>query len=287
MRVVKSVDVAAAMPPEAAKAVTRIIGLNMTYDGHIAAAAPGALVVLDRDLNVKSYVTFSGEAVDNSIAIDEHNGIYVVTSRRMLKVVWNGTEALDRREGRRLGVRLRMDPGRGGAGRGLDLARLGHDTDADGLRQRPGQARRDRGCRRGGTNLVAFWRDEIPADFQQKPGTKSRRIADQARIEISQLTIEPSPNVLGYGVAVINGSYPQPVKTPGLPERLYRRRDAAGAARRPEVRLEPAEPPSTRRGSTARSTTPTSWCRWSRRRPACSTARTRTTATTSTSASTG
>jgi hypothetical protein len=48
------------------------------------------VVVLDRDLNVKSYLTFSGEAVDNSIAIDEGNGIYVVTSRRMLKVAWNG-----------------------------------------------------------------------------------------------------------------------------------------------------------------------------------------------------
>jgi hypothetical protein len=51
-----------------------------------------------------------------------------------------------------------------------------------------------------GTNAVTFWRDEIPNDFKQKPGTKSRRIADQARIEISQLTTEPSPNVLGYGV---------------------------------------------------------------------------------------
>jgi hypothetical protein len=58
VRIVKSVDVAAALPPDAAKAVTRIIGLNMTYNGYIAAAAPGALVVLDRDLNVKSYVTF-------------------------------------------------------------------------------------------------------------------------------------------------------------------------------------------------------------------------------------
>jgi hypothetical protein len=37
--------------------------------GHIAAAAPGAVVVLDRELNVKSFVTFSGEAVDNGIAI--------------------------------------------------------------------------------------------------------------------------------------------------------------------------------------------------------------------------
>jgi hypothetical protein len=68
-----------------------------------------------------------------------------------------------------------------------------------------------------GTNAVAFWRDEIPPDFKQKPGTKSRRIADQARIEISQLTIEPSPNVLGYEAVFINGSHPKPVKTPGFP----------------------------------------------------------------------
>jgi hypothetical protein len=74
VRVVKSANIARAMPSDAAKAVTRIIGLNMTYDGHLA-AAPGALVVLDRDLVVKSFVTFSGEAVDNSIAIDEKNGI--------------------------------------------------------------------------------------------------------------------------------------------------------------------------------------------------------------------
>jgi hypothetical protein len=51
IRVVKSVDVAAAMPPEA---VSRIIGINMICDGYIATAAPGALVVLDRDLNIKS-----------------------------------------------------------------------------------------------------------------------------------------------------------------------------------------------------------------------------------------
>jgi hypothetical protein len=43
---------------------------------------------------------------------------------------------------------------------------------------------------RNGTNLVGFWRDEIPEDFKQKPGTKSRRIADQIRIDISKLTIE-------------------------------------------------------------------------------------------------
>ena len=116
VRVVKSVDVAAAMPAEAAKAVTRIIGLNMTYDGYIAAAAP-ARWWCSTASSTSSLRTFSGEAVDNSIAIDENNGIYVVTSRRMLKVVWNG-EAFDRRDGRRMGVRLRMDAGREGAGGG-------------------------------------------------------------------------------------------------------------------------------------------------------------------------
>ena len=52
---------------------------------------------------------------------------------------------------------------------------------------------------------------------EQSPWTKSRRIADQTQIEISQLTIEPSPNALGYGVAVINSTHPEPVKEPGFP----------------------------------------------------------------------
>lgn len=217
IRVVKSVDVAAAMPPAEAKAVSRIIGLNMTYDGHIAAAAPGALVVLDRDLNVKSYVAFSGEAVDNNIVIDEKNGIYVVTSRRMLKIVWNGQKlSTDEKDGAwESGYEWTPDEkalaaGAISRGSGTTPTLMGFGNDPDRLIVIADAAE-------SGTNAVAFWRDDIPADFKQKPGTKSRRIADQARIEISQLTIEPSPNVLGYGVAFINGSYPQPFKTPGAP----------------------------------------------------------------------
>jgi hypothetical protein len=42
---VAAVDAAASMSPETAKAVTRIIGLRMTYDGYLAAAAPGAAAV--------------------------------------------------------------------------------------------------------------------------------------------------------------------------------------------------------------------------------------------------
>jgi hypothetical protein len=189
----------------------------MTYDGFIAAAAPGALVVLDRDLNVKSYVAFPGEAVDNSIAIDERNGIYVVTSRRMLKVIWNGQKlSTDEKDGAwESGCEWTPDEkalaaGAISRGSGTTPTLMGFGDDPDKLVVIADAAE-------SGTNAVAFWRDEIPNEFKQKPGTKSRRIADQARIEISQLTIEPSPNVLGYGVVYINGSYPKPVEIPGFP----------------------------------------------------------------------
>jgi hypothetical protein len=217
VRVVKVANVAAAMPPDQAKAVTRIIGLNMTYDGYIAAAAPGALVVLDRDLNVKSYVPFTGEAVDNNIAIDEQNGIYVVTSRRMLKIVWTGEKlSTDEKDGAwESGYEWIPDEeafaaGSISRGSGTTPTLMGFGDDPHKLVVISDAAR-------GPPNLVAFWCNEIPADFKQKPGTKSRRIADQIKIEISRVTIEPSPNVLGYGVAVINGSYPKPLKTPGFP----------------------------------------------------------------------
>lgn len=62
-----------------------------------------------------------------------------------------------------------------------------------------------------GTNAVAFWRDAIPEGFEQKPGTKSRRIADPTRIELSRLTIEPQPSMLGYGVTFLNSTYPKPL----------------------------------------------------------------------------
>ncbi len=211
VRVVKSADVAAALPRKAAKAESRIVGLTMTYDGHLVAAAAGALVVLDRDLKVKSHVTFSDEAVDNGIAVDEQNGIYVVTSRRMLKVVWNGQQlSTDEQDGAWESGYEWHAAGAISRGSGTTPTLMGFGDDPDKLVVIADAAE-------SGTNLVAFWRDAIPADFTQKPGTTSRRIADQARIEISHLTIEPSPNVLGYGVAVVNGSYPQPDHVPGFP----------------------------------------------------------------------
>ena len=214
-RIVATRNVVDDLPPEIAKSVSRIIGLAMTYDGYLAVAAPGAALILDRDLNVKSFVGFGGEAVDNSICIDEKGGVYVVTSKRMLRLAWTGQKlSMDEADGAWQSPYASMDPDKAMAmgaisrGSGTTPTLMGFGDDPDKLIVIADAAE-------AGTNLVAFWREGIPDGFAQKPGTSSRRIADQIKIDISALTIEPSPNVLGYGVAVINGSYPEPFPQPG------------------------------------------------------------------------
>jgi hypothetical protein len=216
LRVIRAVDVRQGMPLDVARNVTRIIGSAMTYDGCIAIAAPGALAVLDRDLEVKDVVGFGDETVDNGIAVDESGGIYVVTSRRMRKVVWDGkglstdagAGAWDA-EYNTMSAEAALALGAVSRGSGTTPTLMGFGDDPDKLVV---IADADP----NGTNAVAFWRDDIPADFEQKPGTRSRRIADQIRIDISKLTIEPSPEVLGYGVAFLNSTFPKPAKIPGI-----------------------------------------------------------------------
>jgi hypothetical protein len=173
-----------------------------------------------------------GEAVDNSIAVDE-TGIYVVTSKRMLKAAWNGKKlSIDEKDGGWSAGYNNMDPkvaiekGAISRGSGTTPALMGFGDDEDKLVIIADADEK-------GTNLVAYWRNEIPADFKQKPGTVSRRIADQINIKISFLTIEPSPNVLGYDVAVLNTSYPEPVKASPWGNALL-----SGITRKPPLGIE-------------------------------------------------
>jgi hypothetical protein len=211
LRLVKQADLRDSLPKNIAKGVSRIIGIGMTYDGQLAVVAPGVITVLDRDFKLIDMLPIPGEAVDNNIAIDE-KGIYVVTSKRMLKAAWNGKKlSIDEKDGGWSAGYNNMDPkvaiakGAISRGSGTTPALMGFGNDEDKLVIIADADEK-------GTNLVAYWRDEIPADFKQKPGTVSRRIADQISITVSFLTIEPSPNVLGYDVAVLNTSYPDPVK---------------------------------------------------------------------------
>lgn len=214
LRVIKHVDARDELPPGVAEDIDRIMGMTMTYDGHLAAAASGGLLVFDRDLNLRDFLMFPEEHVENAIAADEKR-IYVVTSKHMYGVAWDGERlSIDEADGgwksaydvMPEGEALARGAASHGSGTSPTLMGFGEDEDhlvviSDGSPD--------------GAQLVAFWRDEIPEDFVQKPGTKSRRIADQIRIKESPLTVEASPAVWGYGVIVIDSTYPESPPAPG------------------------------------------------------------------------
>jgi len=207
---VKHSNIIEQLPIEDAEGIDRIVGISMTYDGHIVAAANGALIVTDRDLNVVDYQLFPGELVENSIAIDKYNGIYMVTSRNMHKLVWTGSKLSradsdgawsSRYDVMAEGEAQKMGAASHGSGTTPSLLGFGDDEDklviiSDG---NPRNAQ-----------VVAFWRNEIPADFKQKAGTQSRRIADQIPFKLSKTTVEASPVVYGNGLLVVNSTYPEP-----------------------------------------------------------------------------
>lgn len=208
-------DIVAQMAPEDAAQINYILGISMTYDGYLVLVSGGAVMVVDRELKLQDYQMFPGEYSENSIAVDESNGIYVVTSTTMHKLVWTGSqlsrkaqdgawsspyEVMSEGEAKKLGAASH------GSGTTPSLLGFGEDEDtlvviSDGSPQ--------------GANLVAFWRDAIPADFKQQPGTLSRRIAGQIPIEISDTTIEASLVTHGNGVLVVNSTYPDPAPVPG------------------------------------------------------------------------
>jgi hypothetical protein len=213
LRPVRHVGVTDGLPEEIASQVTRILSISLTYDGHLAVAASGGLFVFDRDLERKDYILFPDEHLENSIALDEKR-IYVVTSKYMRGVIWNGERlSMDEADGAWISEYEVMAEGeaidRGAAshGSGTPPTLMGFGEDEDEL-VLVSDGSPD------GAQLVAFWRDAIPEDFVQKPGSRSRRIADQIRLRVSPLTVEASPAAYGTGVIVLNSTYPESAPAP-------------------------------------------------------------------------
>jgi hypothetical protein len=182
----------------------------MTYDGYLAIAMPGIIAVMDRDFGGMQYILLEGEAVDNSISLDDKGGIYCVTSKYMRKFVWDGKKLSDDEvdgawKSEYDSVPNPMALSRG-AGNTPTLMGFGPDDDKLVVLADAGEQ----------ISVIAFWRDEIPEGFKQKPGTKSRRIADQLPLTIDvPATIEWSPHVYGNAVMMMASNFSDPVMEDG------------------------------------------------------------------------
>ena len=192
-----------------------IVGMTLLWDGRLAVATKlGTVVVLNRNFSQFWSIKLGdqqdpkGEEVSNSIAADEKGGIYVVTEKAMYRVQWTGFALTTaEHEG---GWRAEYEAGEGqaagrlGKGSGSTPSLMGGPADKDRFVViTDGQEL---------ANLVLFWRDEIPNDWEQIPGTKSRRIAAQVPITFAdparqQTVSEQSVLVRGYGAVVVSNDY--------------------------------------------------------------------------------
>ncbi|WP_228000402.1 hypothetical protein [Nocardia australiensis] len=205
----------AGLSPEAIAAVHRpsshIVALGMTFDGNVVAGSDAALFLMNRDLDVLAVFPFSDEALENNFAIDD-TGIYAVTSRRMLKVVSTGSSlSIDEKDGGWESDYERSDPAvaqaagsltrSGGSGTTPTLMGFGPDDELVVISD----------ASPSGPNLVAFWRDEIPTDGSGGEAVSNRgRVAGQIKVDVSKVTLELSPTVLGKDVLATTTAYPQP-----------------------------------------------------------------------------
>ena len=208
IEIAASFDLRDGLPADQRDKISRIFGFAMTYDGHLAVAMPGIIAVMDRNLSNMQYILLEDEAVDNGISVDDKGGIYVVTSKYMRKVVWDGKKLSDdEADGAwKSEYDYVENPRAMSRGSGNTPTLMGFGPDEDKL-----VVVADAGSK---ISVIAFWRDEIPAGFKQKPGTKSPRIADQLPLTIDvPATIEWSAHVYGYGVMMMASAWPDPVKT--------------------------------------------------------------------------
>lgn len=160
-----------------------IVGLNLLWDGNIAfATRDGKAGVIRRDFTQVQGVTLGDgtEQVSNSIATDEQGGIYVVSSKAMYRVQWTGSA-------------VSLDPATGAWRAEYNAGTAG----TDGAKV---------------ANLVLFWRDGIPADWQAIAPGKDRRIAAEMPVNFgdanrAETRSEQSVLVSGYGAVVVSNDY--------------------------------------------------------------------------------
>lgn len=198
-----------------------LVGLVMTYDGYLVAIAANAIAVIDRELKTQPVVMMipADQVITNSAAVDENNAIYVASNSRtagekgiMHKIVWkNGKLSEDEADG---GWTSNYDGGpeapaiKMGYGTGSTPTLMGFGNDEDKLVVITDGAQR--------MKLVAFWRNDIPADAKAVV-PENPRIAGQQEVSCGLpastewVQSEQSVVVSGYGAFVVNNVIPNTV----------------------------------------------------------------------------
>ncbi len=182
-----------------------IIGINMTYDGYIAAAtSAGLLVVVSRDFSsFKALSMGEGLELSNSIAVDEEGGIYVLTNKQINRVQWDGNELELLWSTEYISGPETPLPGRLGTGSGSTPTLMGKQGEDKFVVFTDGAEL---------MNLVYVWRDEIPADWEAIAPGKDRRIAAEFPITFgiegaTRSISEQSVLVRGHSAMVVDNQY--------------------------------------------------------------------------------
>ena len=172
LKVLRSLDTTTIFTPYAFPgypAAVKLIGMNLTYDGHLVIGAFGQICVVDREFARPAavYNFAEGQLLSNSFAVDDNGGIYVATGSLapgapglMHKLVWTGNQISASEAD---GGWVCEYPGgnwapavKVGTGTGSTPTVMGFDEGEDRLVVMTDG--RDR------MHLTAFWRDEVPAD---------------------------------------------------------------------------------------------------------------------------
>lgn len=185
-----------------------IIGFNALHDGHLVAVSmDGTLVVIAPDLRSAQYYRLGKEeSIWNSVSVDEKGGMYFASSKKLYKLVWKDGRISDRSEDGAWVESYEIGPldatQRSGRGSGSTPVLMGNPEDRDRFVIIADAA--------DVNNTVLYWRDEIPADWQQLPGTASRRVAGKLPVNFgesgrTESYTESAAVVLGYGAVFADG----------------------------------------------------------------------------------
>ena len=190
------------------------IGLNMTYDGWIITVTEhGYVIALNRDLSTQHILKLNHAEgaenkatrptgygwVRNGYAIDKDGGIYIVSQEHMHKIVWTG-EQLSKNTKDGAWTAPYLNEWEHGSGATPSL--MGFDNEDQFVVITDGA---------NIMNVVLFWRNQIPNNWQPIKDTLSPRIAGQlpanmGNESIQQIQSEQSVVVAGYGAMVVNNT---------------------------------------------------------------------------------